>query len=1497
MMVFRTCSDDNHLADWPAGRAKLRLGQQIRAYRSGRCGGFHTLSKEQLSEISMSSRLRSMLLAFVILLASASTWATVEVASPDTSGVPPALTPWIDWVLKKHPELACPVNVSDETRRCVWPAAMSLNLNESGGRFAQSVQAYTKSRLVLPGSVRQWPVKVRLNGEPAVVVSVNGHPAVDVKPGKWQLTGEFEWQRLPDSLDLSESTGIISLTVNGRVITRPDRRSGRVWLAGGQTVKQQQAPNDSLNVEVARLVQDGHPLKVVTAITLRVSGKQREISLPNVLLNESIPLSLKSTLPARLEANGSLRVQVRPGTFNIEVRARRVGQVSALKARLAGQGWPSEEIWLWQAAPQMRVAEIVDAVQIDPRQAPIPSRWANLPAYRVNAGDTFQIKTLRRGDPTPEPDQLSLNRELWLDFDGRGFSARDRLSGRLTRTWRLESDEAMALGQVKINNQAQFITTAESSGRSGVEVRRGKLNMQADARIAPPEQAGALSKTLPVAGWAHDFQKVSATLHTPPGWRVLSVAGVDSAPGAWLDAWSLYDLFLVLIIAVSIARLWGWPWAIAAAVMLTLLWHEPGAPRLVWLSALVPIALLRVVPPEGRLAGSLKVLRALTLLLLVLACLPFVIDQARTALHPQLEATRHAAPVQSRPRGSAPDMAAEAVIEQESRLEDAAPRSSSSRVKKQGSGPAYAPSPAREKDVSTLRSIDPDAIVQTGSGVPDWHWRSVRLTFNGPVLANQSMTLRLLSPRMKQVAQAVMLLLVALLLWRLLDVKPSAMRRWRVEHVAALFLALHVTPGEAAQFPSEKLLQELEQRLLKPQTNAPRAAISDMRLRLTERQLTMALSVNASATTALPLPADARRLMPARVTMNGQDTETRILGDQKGQLWLLVPAGEHEVRLEIPLPQVNQISLSLPLKPHRIRADASDWTISGIDENGVARNQVTLTRKEKARTGDSDKLESRELPPLLAVTRTLQLGLSWEVQTVVERVSPQGFPINSLVALLPGESVISSGVETRDGRVLIKLRGNDRRVSWRSRLDPVEVMTLTAMTDPQINETWRLQASPIWRVSTNGLAPMYHQDAQQNWLPTWKPWAGETVALSVSRPTGIGGQSLTIDQSRLQVEPGVRASDSTLEFRVRSSQGVQHPITLPTGASLQSVTINGQSKPLRPTGNELILPIVPGQQKVELKWRHDIGVGNTWQSPVVDLGSPHVNSRLAVVFPKDRWTLWADGPRLGPAVLIWGVLAVLLVLSVALAKASAKQLPLGFVSWFLLAIGLSQVTVFAWVLVVVWLFLLAARPRLADNLEPFSHNSLQIVIAGLTVVSLGILLWAVQQGLLGRPEMQIAGYGSSAYRLNWYADRSEALMPQATVISAPLWVYRVLMLAWALWLAWSLLNWLRWGWQQFAKGDLWRPTTGLWRKPKPAPDRPQAGAAGDSAVTDNAQANKATSSVGGATSDSMSSESASNAPSPAASAEPNEASPPVTDEQSDLAALAAKALADKQNKR
>jgi hypothetical protein len=72
--------------------------------------------------------------------------------------------------------------------------------------------------------------------------------------------------------------------------------------------------------------------------------------------------------------------------------------------------------------------------------------------------------------------------------------------------------------------------------------------------------------------------------------------------------------------------------------------------------------------------------------------------------------------------------------------------------------------------------------------------------------------------------------------------------------------------------------------------------------------------------------------------------------------------------------------------------------------------------------------------------------------------------------------------------------------------------------------------------------------------------------------------------------------------------------------------------------------------------------------------------------------------------------------------------------------------------------------------------------------------------------MQITGNQSSAVNLNWYQDRSLSTLPIATLISVPLMAYRLLMLAWSLWLAVSLLNWLKWGWGCFSSNGYWNKT-------------------------------------------------------------------------------------------
>jgi hypothetical protein len=71
--------------------------------------------------------------------------------------------------------------------------------------------------------------------------------------------------------------------------------------------------------------------------------------------------------------------------------------------------------------------------------------------------------------------------------------------------------------------------------------------------------------------------------------------------------------------------------------------------------------------------------------------------------------------------------------------------------------------------------------------------------------------------------------------------------------------------------------------------------------------------------------------------------------------------------------------------------------------------------------------------------------------------------------------------------------------------------------------------------------------------------------------------------------------------------------------------------------------------------------------------------------------------------------------------------------------------------------------------------------------------------------MHVAGHNSYATVLSWFADRSESLLPIATVITVPIWLYKALILVWALWLSFALLRWLPWVWSCFSSQGYWRP--------------------------------------------------------------------------------------------
>lgn len=1371
------------------------------------------------------------------LLAVALVSSLVFAAGPRPEAIPPGLWEWAPWVLHHEKEALCPFLQGSETKACVWPGRLALTLDDKGGRFTQSFKVFGKDAwLSLPGETKRWPQHVQVDGRAAVVVSDGDQrPSVLLSAGEHAVTGDFEWDALPEALEIPPDTGLLTLSVKGQTVAIPNRDGeGRVFLQRESTLEE----TDRVELDVHRLVTDEIPLTLITQLTLKVSGHSREVLFGRALPEGFVPMELTCGLPVRVEPDGHLRVQVRPGTWVLRLTARGEGAVSSL-TRPDPQGtWvDGEEIWVFDARPSLRQVLVEGVNAVDPTQTTLPSEWKGFPAYALGAKDVLKLTERRRGDSEPAPDVLNLSRTLWLDFDGTGYTASDKMSGQLHRSWRLDVLPGTELGRVVTSGADQSITRLAANARSGVELRQGGLALEADSRLV-----GDINH-LSAVSWDADFNSVQTTLQLPPGWRLISASGADSVPGTWVDQWTLFDLFLVLIIAVATGRLFGWPWGGLALVTLGLSWLESDVPQYSWLVVLVLEGLYRVLP-RGSIKSLFKAGRFVAWAGLVVITLMFAVQHVREGMYPALsQNNRSLGGVKTWSEYNldnemqyARSSSIEAFGQSQNQNENG---NDYDGVKQalggfQNSLSGTTKSPPQQKEVSgkkrsfNVRDFDKNATVQTGPGLPRWDWRPMQIKFSGPVQRDQQLSFMFLGPTANLVLAFLRVILLGLLTLCVLgfpgsfwptslkslvktappdDEGPKVDPRGSAASGTAVLLILlgglnaQAGSDDEADAPESALLEQLRQRLLEKPDCAPScASIPRLQLEATAKVLRLRLEVLSGAQTAVPLPGSAAQWSPETVMLDGK-AASGLRREPDGTLWLQVPPGAHQVQVEGALPPRDTVQIALPLRAYRVEAKLDGWTLDGLHEDGVADENLQLTRKATNDKGQGAALQMGTLPPFVRVERTLVLGLQWTVDTRVSRVTPVGNAVVLEVPLLTGESVTSSDVRVQGGKALVNMGANATEVSWSSVLEAKAPLELTAPKGLPWVEVWRLDVSPVWHVALNGIPVVHQQDASGVRMPEWRPWPGEKVTVEVLRPEAQQGQTLTIDQSSLTISAGARATDVKFTANFRSSRGGLHAFTLPAGATMQNVTINGAQQPIRQEGQVVNIPLVPGSQSVVLTWREGTSMGTTWRTPAIDVGTPTVNADIEVKVPQDRWVLLVRGPGLGPAVLFWSFLLVLMVVSVGLSR--TKLTPLSTLKWVLLALGLSQVPIPAIVFVFGWLLFMGWREK-TPELTSGWFNLRQLALVGVTFIALSILGTSVYEGLLGQPEMQVRGNGSSASMLRWFMDRTGAQYPTAWVLSVPMLVYRGAMLAWSLWMALSLMSWLRWGWRSFSTGGLWR---------------------------------------------------------------------------------------------
>jgi hypothetical protein len=885
---------------------------------------------------------------------------------------------------------------------------------------------------------------------------------------------------------------------------------------------------------------------------------------------------------------------------------------------------------------------------------------------------------------------------------------------------------------------------------------------------------------------------------------------VDVLPGTWFQRWTLLDFFIVLIIALAVFKLKNWKWSVLALFAMAIIYHEGGAPRIVWLHLLGVLALFSVLP-EGWLRRLTTLWGVGTVVVLLAVSIPFMVHQIRLGIYPQLKqpggqgwsqmiSLEGAARFDKEQSFNMSTLPLKMPMEQSV---DEKPKATKQK------GDYY----VRQRAVMTQ---DPNALIQTGPGLPAWQWQSIRMQWNGPVAANHQLRLWLLPPAANLVLAFVRVMLLAILTIGLVD-----MRYWwqlvnkKLKPVAAaagfVFLIGWSLPANAETsnlaFPPAEILQQLQDRLLEKADCYPQCAdVVRMELTATSDRLQFLLEIHAAAQSAVPLPGNLESWLPDAVLLDRQPLKG-LLKDTRGGLWALIPRGIHRLTLLGKTGARNAIQIPIPLKPHRVTGQSEEWEIQGVHSDGTVDASIQLIRRQKERS-ENLSLADVTLPPFVSVERVLHLGLNWQMSTIIKRLTPPGVPVVISLPLLNGESVTTAGIQVENGKAILNLEARALEKRFTSVLEMRPEIQLQAPQSVAWTETWVLDASPVWHCELSGIPVIHHQDQQGHWRPQWRPWPGESVAIKVSRPKAIPGQLITIDNARLDWTPGKRLNKAGLTLAVRTSRGGQHTLSLPDDTNLQVVTINDKSQPIRQKDSELVIPLQPGKQKIYLQWHQPAKGLLRLKGPQVGIGEQAVNAAVSFHMPKKRWILWTAGPQLGPAVLFWTYLFVVFLAAIGLGR--IKITPLKTHHWLLLSLGLTQVSPVMAILIVGWLLTLGLRGNYALPDKWLSFNFAQVLLAIWTLVALVGLYFAVERGLLGIPKMQIAGNGSTSFLLHWTQDRIGEFLPRPSVIALPLWVFHLLMLFWSLWLALYLLKWLKWGWQCYVSGGIWKK----WQKRK-----------------------------------------------------------------------------------
>ena len=1409
----------------------------------------------------MSRRLRPFITVLSVVF-----WISLAQSENDIY-IPESLEPWVDWVLDDNPYFSCPVRATDGVRlNCIWVRETNIDVLRGqtfGAKFELKVHAFAESTLQLPYSQSFKPQNVKLNGQKIALGGGNTAPEVLVPIGSHSLVGDLVWteESEPRFLEIPRS-GIVRLSIDGEEVAHPSLQGGgsRLWFSNEitDTPTTTTTPDTEL-VRVFRHFIDDIPQTQTTYIRVTITGNPRTVDFGKVISDEYEITNLSSRWPAILSSDGNLVVQVSPGSNDIQINARATDQLSSFRYEKISPVWPDLEYWGIQPMHHLRIIRMDGALRTDLSQVNAPSRMRRTTGFVLTENDELKLIEEQRGSVQPYSSMFGISRDIWLNFRGNFYTVADSIRTDVASAQQVAS--SIPLGEVRVNGSARLIVYDDSS-----DDKLTSIYLKPEDEYLSSISKVSRAEPLPPNTWSVEAESLNARLHLPPGWMMLWSNGVDEVEGSWLSKWGIWDVFIVLLLLCLVWGLGGWKWTAIVAGTVLIGYQLDNAPTFGWVLLAAVCYALKAIK-HVRLSQIVTVSFWVVFFVVASACVYHATTSMRNALHPQLAAEsptfvqkvvsnlerRYTAeeieqmaisdlsdffrriPEQfnsTTPRTSTSfatdDEEMEEIFSTGTYMPNSDPTARISQTPKvvtTGSRTLLGSELGESLGLSAAepREYDPTLpiAIQTGPGRPSWQWQTVTLNWDGPVAQDQKMSLVLMGPWFTRLVYLLSAIATLLVLTYFLYLRVPGIKNWvrRVlpgtSGVASLvFVAVLFNPQDVnADIPDADLLKELESRLLAlPDCLNECAYLEEAKVTLTEGVLTIGMQIHAEDRVAIPLPNENNTW---NLTDLRQGTNQLPLLRERSRLYTLLDEGVHDIVLTADVTGLDQFDVAFELIPGHLVIDAPDWRIEGLIRGQVDDRKLTFYRENSQRqsvttTETTTNFVPLEITPYVSVLRQIVLSYEPTIITRVARVAPYRDEFTVRIPLHPNEQVTTADMSVEDDHMVVNLRANQGSITWESKLIVDSTITLSAPSIAERTERWSIVGSDFWSYDYEGVVPIDEGDNHTMFVPR----SDEVLQVTVQQTQPVPGESITISNVYAFHRVDSQSTTSDLELLILASQPGDIEVTLPEDSNIESLMFAGEFQSL-PSNNVVLLPVETGNHLYTLNWTTDRGVSVAYSPPSASFNQPAINTSTDVQLSESRWILWLAGSSFGTTVAFWSVLVGVLLAAVVISK--IPSFALSTRDAVILTAGASLVDLKMLLFVGIWFLAIWFKSRTKEEINrPWLYRLGQLVLTGITLLVLYVLVSTIVAALTNDPNMYIVGAKYLDDWFTWFSDEISGEVPSPWILSFPMWVYFVLILAWVMWLVFTSLQWMRAWWESLKTPVLWVPINfkGLFSRPR-----------------------------------------------------------------------------------